>query len=185
MVPTSIGYSNGKYNSGGSGCGCHGYNVVTVSMSGQPSSYNPGTTYTLQISVSGNGNGGFSLDANKGTLAVPGGVGIMAVKVNSQGTSATHTTSSYRSWSVDWTAPAAGSGSAKFDVSAVSANGNGGTGGDTWGDITITVPEGGPPPANNAPSVSNLLFSPTNPVTTDTLTLSYSYQDQDLSLIHI
>ena len=60
-----------------------------------------------------------------------------------------------------------------------SANGNGGTGGDTWGDITITVPEGGPPPANNAPSVSNLLFSPTNPVTTDTLTLSYSYQDQD------
>ena len=179
MVPTSIGYSNGKYNSGGSGCGCHGYNVVTVSMSGQPSSYNPGTTYTLQISVSGNGNGGFSLDANKGTLAVPGGVGIMAVKVNSQGTSATHTTSSYRSWSVDWTAPAAGSGSAKFDVSAVSANGNGGTGGDTWGDITITVPEGGPPPANNAPSVSNLLFSPTNPVTTDTLTLSYSYQDQD------
>ena len=42
--------------------------LVTVSMSGQPSSYNPGTTYTLQISVSGNGNGGFSPDANKGTL---------------------------------------------------------------------------------------------------------------------
>ena len=178
-VPTTIGYSNGKFNSGSSGCGCHGYNVVTVSMSGQPSSYTPGTTYTLQISVSGNGNGGFSLDANKGTLAVPGGVGIMAVKVNSQGTSATHTTSSYRSWSVDWTAPSAGSGSVTFDASVVSANGNGGTGGDTWGDVTITVPEGGAPPANKAPSVSNLLFSPPNPVTTDTLTLSYTYQDQD------
>ena len=134
-VPTSIGYSNGKYNSGSSGCSCHGYNVVTVSMSGQPSSYNPGTTYTLQISVSGSGNGGFSLDANKGTLST--GVGIMAVKVNSQGTSATHTTSSYRSWSVDWTAPSAGSGSVTFDVSAVSANGNGGTGGDTWGDLSL------------------------------------------------
>ena len=178
-VPTSFGYSNGKYNSGSSGCSCHGYNVVTVSMSGQPASYNPGTTYTLQISVSGNGNGGFSLDANKGTLSA-GGVGIMAVKVNSAGSSATHTTNSYRSWSVDWTAPSAGSGSVQFDISADSANGNGGTGGDTWGDTTITVPEGGaPPPTNNAPTVSNLQLSPSNPVTTDTLTLTYSYQDSD------
>ena len=56
-VPTSIGYSNGIYNRGSSGCNCHGYNVVTVSMSGQPASYNPGTTYTLQISVSGGGSG--------------------------------------------------------------------------------------------------------------------------------
>ena len=94
-VPTSIGYSNGKFNSGSSGCNCHGYNSASISMSGQPSSYTPGTTYNLQITVgSGSGNGGFSLDANKGTLAVPGGVGIMAVKVNSQGSSATHTTSS-------------------------------------------------------------------------------------------
>ena len=178
-VPTSFGYSNGVYNRGSSGCGCHGYNVVTVSMSGQPASYNPGTTYTLQISVSGNGNGGFSLDANKGTLST-GGVGIMAVKVNSAGNSATHTTNSYRSWSVDWTAPSAGSGSVQFDISAVSANGNGGTGGDTWGDTTITVPEGGaPPPTNNAPTVSNLQLSPSNPVTTDTLTLTYNYQDSD------
>ena len=178
-VPTSFGYSNGKYNSGSSGCGCHGYNVVTVSMSGQPASYNPGTTYTLQISVSGNGNGGFSLDANKGTLSA-GGVGIMAVKVNSAGNSATHTTNSYRSWSVDWTAPSAGSGSVQFDISAVSANGNGGTGGDTWGDTTITVPEGGaPPPTNDPPTASNLQLSPSNPVTTDTLTLTYSYQDSD------
>ena len=181
-VPTSFGFQNGALGRGSSGCGCHGYNVVTVSMSGQPASYNPGTTYTLQISVSGggSGNGGFSLDANKGTLAVPGGVGIMAVKVNSQGTSATHTTNSYRSWSVDWTAPSAGSGSVQFDLSAVEANGNGGTGGDTWGDTSITVPEGGaPPPVNNAPSVSNLQFSPSNPVTTDTLTLTYTYQDSD------
>ena len=155
-VPTSFGYSNGVYNRGSSGCSCHGYNVVTVSMSGQPASYNPGTTYTLQISVSGNGNGGFSLDANKGTLST-GGVGIMAVKVNSAGSSATHTTNSYRSWSVDWTAPSAGSGSVQFDISAVSANGNGGTGGDTWGNTAITVPEGGaPPPTNNAPTASNL-----------------------------
>jgi hypothetical protein len=179
-VPTSIGYSNGIYNRGSSGCNCHGYNVVTVSMSGQPASYTPGTTYTLQISVSGGGtgNGGFSLDVNKGTLST-GGVGIMAVKVNSAADSATHTTNSYRSWSVDWTAPSAGSGSVQFDLSAVEANGNGGTGGDTWGDTTITVPEGGTPPSNNPPSVSSVLLSPANPVTTDTLNLTYTFQDSD------
>ena len=179
-VPTSIGYSNGIYNRGSSGCNCHGYNVVTVSMSGQPASYTPGTTYTLQISVSGggSGNGGFSLDVNKGTLST-GGVGIMAVKVNSAADSATHTTNSYRSWSVDWTAPSAGSGSVQFDLSAVEANGNGGTGGDTWGDTTITVPEGGTPPSNNPPSVSSVLLSPANPVTTDTLNLTYTFQDSD------
>ncbi len=179
-VPTSIGYSSGYHNRGSSGCGCHGYNVATVSMSGQPASYNPGTTYTLQISVSGggSGNGGFSLEVNQGSFST--GMGIMAVKVNQAGTSATHTTDSYRSWSVDWTAPTAGSGSVQFDLSAVEADGTGGTGGDTWGDTTITVPEGGaPPPANNAPSVSNLQFSPSNPVTTDTLTLTYTYQDSD------
>ena len=179
-IPTSIGYSNGVYKRGSSGCSCHGYNTITISMSGQPASYNPGTTYTLQISVStgSSGNGGFSLDVNKGTLST-GGVGIMAVKVNSAGDSATHTTNSYRSWSVDWTAPSAGSGSAQFDISAVSANGNGGTGGDVWGDTTITVPEGGSPPSNSPPSASSVLLSPANPVTTDNLILSYTYQDSD------
>ena len=177
-LPTSIGYSNGKFNSGSSGCSCHGYNVVTVSMSGQPSAYNPGTTYTLQISSGGgSGSGGFSLDVNKGTLST--GVGIGAVKVNGAGNSATHTTANYRSWSVDWTAPSAGSGPVQFDISTVSANGNGRQGGDTWGDTTITVPEGGSPPSNNAPSISNLQLSPLNPVTADTLTLTYSYQDSD------
>ena len=62
-APTSIGKMNGKFSSG-SGCGCHYGGSATVSMSGQPSSYNPGTTYTLSISVS-NGvsgsNGGFTL----------------------------------------------------------------------------------------------------------------------------
>jgi hypothetical protein len=180
MVPTSIGYSNGKYSSGSSGCSCHGYSSATVSMSGQPSSYTPGTTYTLQITVStGSGNGGFSLDANKGTLSTGGGVGIMSVKVNSAGTSATHTTNSYRSWSVDWIAPSSGSGSVQFDLSGVSANGNGANSGDVWGSTTITVPEGGGPAPNNPPSASGLQFTPSNPVTTDTLTLSYTYQDQD------
>ena len=179
-VPTSIGYSNGVYNRGSSGCSCHGYSSATVSMSGHPSSYTPGTTYTLQISVSsGQGNGGFSLDVNTGTLTTGGSVGIMAVKVNSAGTSATHTTNSHRSWSVDWIAPSAGSGSAQFDIAAVSADGNNGRTGDVWGSTSVTVPEGGAPAPNNPPTITGVQFTPANPVTTDTITLSYNYQDQD------
>jgi len=149
-------------------------------MTGQPSSYTPGSTYTLSISVSGGVSGsagGFSLDVNKGTLST-GGVGIMAVKVNSAQNSATHTTSSYRSWSVDWTAPSSGSGTAQFNLAAMTANGASGNNGDAWGTTTITVPESGPAP-NNPPSVTNVQLSPTNPVTTDTLTLTYSFQDSD------
>ena len=60
-IPTSLGNSGGIYNRGSSGCGggyCHGSsNTATVSMSGQPSSYNPGQTYTLSISVSGGSAG--------------------------------------------------------------------------------------------------------------------------------
>ena len=185
-IPTSLGNSSGIYNRGSSGCGggyCHGSsNTATVSMSGQPSSYNPGQTYTLSISVSGGvqgTNGGFSLDVNKGTLSTGGGVGIMAVKVNGAQTSATHTTNSYRSWSVDWTAPTAGSGSVQFNLAGLTANGANGNNGDAWGTTTITVPEGGSPPQNNAPTATNLQLFPSNPVTTDTLTLTYTYQDSD------
>ena len=102
----------------------------------------------------------------------------MAVKVNSAQNSATHTTSSYRSWSVDWTAPSSGSGTAQFNLAAMTANGASGNNGDAWGTTTITVPESGPAP-NNPPSVTNVQLSPTNPVTTDTLTLTYTFQDSD------
>ena len=179
LVPTSLGNSGGKFSSG-TGCGCHYGGSATVSMTGQPSSYTPGSTYTLSISVSGGVSGsagGFSLDVNKGTLST-GGVGIMAVKVNSAQNSATHTTNSYRSWSVDWTAPSSGSGTAQFNLAGMTANGANGNNGDAWGTTTITVPESGPAP-NNPPSVSNVQLSPSNPVTTDTLTLTYNFQDSD------
>ena len=183
MAPLTSGSSNGIYNQG-SGCGggyCHGSNTnAVVSMSGQPTSYTPGQTYTLSISVTGGASasqGGFSLDVSTGTLSA-GGIGIMAVKVNSGGTSATHTTNSYRSWSVDWIAPPSGAGVAIFDLAGNAADGNGGNGGDNWDAISIQIPEVGAP-SNNPPTASNLQLSPSNPVTTDTLSLTYSYQDPD------
>ena len=179
-IPLSMGKQNGIYSSG-TGCSCHYGGSATVSMTGQPTSYTAGQSYTLSISVSGGVSGsagGFSLDVDKGTLST-GGVGIMAVKVNGAGKSATHTTSSYRSWSVDWTAPSAGSGTAQFDLAGLTANGNGANTGDAHGTATFTVPEASGPAPNNPPTVSNLQFSSTNPVTTDTLTLTYTYNDPD------
>ena len=182
LAPLTEGNSGGRYNSS-SGCGgCHGGSGgATVSMSGQPSSYTAGQTYTLTVSVSStvsSNSGGFSLEVDKGTLST--GMGLMLVNVNSQGNQATHsiTGSSYRSWSFEWTAPSSGSGLVTFDIAGNAANGNGGTSGDNWATTTVTVPEV-PPPANNAPSVSNLQLSPSNPVTTTTLTLAYTFDDPD------
>jgi len=174
------GNSGGKYQSG-SGCSCHYGGSATVSMSGQPATYTAGQTYTLSISVSGGVSGsagGFSLEVDKGTLST-GGVGIMAVKVNTAGNSATHTTSSYRSWSVDWTAPSSGSGTTAFDLAGLTANGNGNNNGDSWGTASYQVSEGGSPPSNNPPSVSNLLLTPSNPTVLTGLGLTYSYSDSD------
>lgn len=103
----------------------------------------------------------------------------MAVKVNPAGNSATHTTSSYRSWSVDWTAPSSGSGTTAFDLAGLTANGNGNNSGDSWGTASYQVSEGGSPPSNNPPSVSNLLLTPSNPTVLTGLALTYSYSDSD------
>ena len=185
MAPLSSGNGNGIYNQG-SGCGggyCHGSNSnAAVSMTGQPANYTPNQTYTLSISVtggaSGSTNGGFSLDASKGTLST-GGMGIMAVKVNSAGTSATHTTNSYRSWSVDWIAPATGTGIVTFDLAGNAADGNNNNTNDNWDSTSYQVPEAGGTTTNSPPSASNLQLTPSNPVTTDTLSLTYTYQDSD------
>ena len=127
------------------------------------------------VAVSGS-SGGFSLEVNKGTQC---GVGLMLVNVNNQGNSATHsiTGSSYRSWSFDWTAPNLGAGLVTFEVAGMTSNGNGGNSGDRWTTNVIQVPEN--IAVNNPPSVANVLLNPTNAVTTDSLTLSYSFSDPD------
>ena len=177
--PLSQGKEFGKFSSG-TGCSCHYGGAATVSMSGHPTTYTAGQTYTLSLSVSGGVSGtagGFSLDVNDGTFST--GMGIMAVKVNSNGLSATHTTANYRSWSVDWTAPATGAGQITFNLAGLTASGDGSTSGDAWGTAVYYANETGGAAPNNAPTVSNLQIGPTNPVTTDTLTLSYTYQDSD------
>ena len=119
MVPAIQGFDNGVYNQA-SGCGCHsqtGSTPASVNISGLPNAYDVNKLYQVTVSVSGGvqgSSGGFSLEVDKGTLST--GMGLMLVKVNNQGNSATHTItgSSYRSWSFEWTSPASGSGTVNF-----------------------------------------------------------------------
>ena len=180
-TPMSNAYSGGIHSQG-TGCGggyCHGTNTqtATLSMSGHPSTYSPGTTYSLTISVTGGSSstyGGFSLVIDKGTLSSPG----TGVKINTATDSATHTNNNYRTWNVDWTAPSTGSGVVSIDVAVNAADGNGGNSNDVWDTATYQISEGSAP-ANNAPSLSNLLLSPTAASTTDSLVVTYIFDDVD------
>ncbi len=182
LVPAIQGYENGVYNQA-SGCGCHsqtGANPASVTISGLPTSYDVNKLYQVTVSVSGGvsgSTGGFSLEVSDGTLST--GFGLMLVNVNGLGNSATHsiTGSSYRSWSFEWTSPAAGSGTVIFEVAGMTSNGDGSNNDDRWVTDVVQIPEN--VPVNNPPSASNVLLTPTDAKTTDDLTLSYSYNDQD------
>ncbi|MDP6233492.1 MAG: PKD domain-containing protein [Candidatus Poseidoniaceae archaeon] len=175
MAPLNqvVAKDNGMYNSSG-GCGCHGYNVVTAQLSGVPNEYTASATYTLTVGMGTSPNtGGFNLEVNKGQLSNPDANS----KVNANGRQATHDYSpGTTSWTFDWTAPSAGSGSARFDLAVLSGNGNGGTSGDTYGTTTLTSNEA---VSNVAPTVSNLLIAPSAPSTSDDLTVTYTFSDDD------
>ena len=152
---------------------------ASVSISGLPTTYDANKLYQITVSVSGEYlvQAGILLEVDKGTLST--NFGLMLVNVNGQGNSATHsiTGSSYRSWSFEWTSPAAGSGIVTFEVAGMTANGNGQNSGDRWVTDVVQILEN--VPVNNPPSASNVLLTPTDARTTDSLTLSYSYSDPD------
>lgn len=181
VTPMSNAYSGG-ISGQGTGCGggyCHGTNTqsATVSMSGHPTTYSAGATYTISISVTGgtsSTDGGFALDVDKGTLSSPG----TGVQINTAANSATHINSNYRSWSVDWTAPSTGSGVVSIDVAANAADGTGTNSNDVWDTASYQISEGSGP-ANNAPSLNSLLISPASASTTDPLVATYIFDDVD------
>ena len=181
VTPMTNAYSGG-ISGQGTGCGggyCHGSGTqtATVSMSGQPTTYTAGSTYTLSVSVTGgpsSTNGGFALDIDKGSLSSPG----TGATINTAANSATHANNNYRSWSVDWTAPSTGSGVVSIDVAGNAVDGNGYNTNDEWDTTTYQISEGSAP-ANTAPTLSNLLLSPATASTTDTLVLSYTFDDVD------
>ena len=165
--------SNKKFNATAQGCTCHGNTPsITPSLTGLPTAWEPGTTYTLSIGMSGSPSvGGFNLLADSGTLANP------STNAQISGQQATHDGKSSTSWTLDWTAPVAGTGDVEFKLAVLHGNNQGGSSGDQWGKSSTIVPEA---TASNAPpSITGLVISPASPTSAEDLTATYAYSDED------
>lgn len=152
MVITALffsvqGYSTGRYDRAQTGCECHGLSAdptVTVDITGLPAEYNPGETYQLTVTVTGGPattKGGFNLEVTAGTLSPVDS----SVQTNAFQNQSTHTHPNQRSWDVDWTAPAQGTGPVTFWAAGNAVNGNGNAGGDGWNLFSTVVPEASQP----------------------------------------
>ncbi len=172
--PLSEGKENGIYNRT-NGCTCHYAGSTTTALTGTPTDYSPGQTYSLTLTVAGGGSGkgGFSMNVNKGSFSNPG----TSVKINnSDNKQATHSNPNVRTWALDWNAPSSGSGTVTFNWGVIEANGNGQNTGDNRNTGSKSVPES---VSNSPPSVSNVQISPSSAFTGDTLSLTYNYNDGD------
>ena len=173
--PLTQSRDDGIFNSA-SGCSCHNpAGSLTPTLDGYPSEYTPGSTYTINISSLNPiySTGGFSLQVNKGELTNPGTM----VDISSNKLSATHNDFQRNSWQVDWTAPSAGSGSVTLSVAVVNADGLGTNKNDVKGTLSVQITEF--VNSNTPPSVSDVQISPSNPSTTDDLSVSYTFDDDD------
>ena len=175
LTPVIEANSGGKHFSSG-GCNCHGGSSSSVSISENfPSSYTPGQTYSIQVSVTGGvtgTHGGFNVEVSKGSLSTGGNSGV---KVS--GKSVTHTNKANRAWSFDWTAPTSGSGTVTAGIAGLTASG-GGTSGDAWTTTSVSITET-VVVSNNPPTASNVQISPSSPTSSDDITLTYTFSDQD------
>ena len=144
MVPSIDANSGGINGQTTSGCNCHSTTAMIVpTITGLPSAYSPGVTYSLSwtsSSMSSSGQGGFNLDATAGTWS------NLGARVQTMGGELTHSSDGQRSWTADWTAPSMGTGDVTFDVAILFADGNGYNSGDNWGTRQYVIPEGAPPP---------------------------------------
>ena len=121
---------------GGAMCaagGCHGpasNTVISTLISTSPSlasGYIPGATYSITITVSGSGSKGFQFSAQSssgnplGTLTVPAS---LQIQQNRWVTHRSAASGSPSTWTFNWVAPAAGSGTVGFYACGISGRNN-------------------------------------------------------------
>ncbi len=143
---------------------CHGTFPVnsgdgTLAIVGLPEVYQPGSTYTFQVTLEdpGQSRWGFeltvideagnqagTLEAVDGTVQISEGPGTQRDYAK-QTLSGTFPGQTSATWTLRWTAPAAGAGVATFYVAGNAANGNGSVSGDyvyTLNTAVVAVAEG-------------------------------------------
>lgn len=164
-VAGSPGNYSGSPSDGNSCVQCHtgsavnsGVGTPSISAPGLVSGYVPGQTYTITASIIETGifDFGFQVTAERDANNAKTGTFILTDAVNTRFpfnlttilTSITHTNSgtagfNSRTWTFDWTAPGAGTGSVTFYGSFNSANGTGQSNGDKIYTTSLNVIEGG------------------------------------------
>jgi hypothetical protein len=185
---STIGYltgaPSGKANdpsSGNSNCtSCHSGTATSNATIGNittnipATGYVPGTTYTITANVVYAGKTRFGFEVSpqntagtlKGTITItdPTNTKIVSTKYVTH-TSAGNTGTGSRSWSFNWTAPAAGTGVVGFYGAFLVGNNNGSESGDLTYKTSITVLEASPC------TISATITSPDTICTLDTVTL--------------
>lgn len=165
---TVLAYSEGRWDRAQEGCGvtgCHGpaSDQVTAVLE-VPDNWTRGDRYEINVSIEGTlpstpaqeNRGGFNLEVENGTLHVP--AASQAVQVgppDGSGRQATHTAQGNDQivWTVEWQAPANGTGNVTVWVAVNAVNGNGlADPTDAWTTTEATIPyagtddDGGAPP---------------------------------------
>jgi hypothetical protein len=187
----TIGYltgaPSGKSNdpaSGSANCtGCHSgtatsnATVANITTNIPTTGYVPGTTYTITANVIYAGKTRFGFEVSpqntsgtqKGTITItdPTNTKIVSTKYVTH-TSAGNTGSGSRSWSFNWTAPAAGTGAVGFYGAFIVGNNNGSESGDLTYTTSTMVMETAPC------SITASITGPDTVCTLDPATLSVS-----------
>lgn len=153
----SPGGKSGSPGDGGATCtDCHGgtatFQAGWITSTIPSEGYVAGETYTVTATGTHNGVSkfGFEATAEDGSNQKTGSI-IVTNNTENQlangGTSITHKSAgtvpngNIKSWSFDWTAPAAGTGPVTFYSAFNAANGNGNTSGDVIYTSSLLVPE--------------------------------------------
>ena len=140
-------------SAGDQGCSCHGGASADTSVlvDGLPETYNASETYTFTVTVVNdvmeiyddggdewNGRaGGFRILVTHGSVtAVPDTLS----QVMDGGLTHTEDANTVRSWTFEWTAPAADDLNVEMTVYGNAVNGGAGSGGDMWNQANLAIP---------------------------------------------
>ena len=157
---SSSGAPSGKANdpaSGSANCtGCHSGTATSATTQASITStiptagYTPGATYTITANVNFTGRSKFGFQVSPQNAAGT----LLGTLINTSAQTkliggakyVTHTTAgnsgtNTKSWTFDWTAPAAGTGAVTFYGSFMASNGDGGTNGDIIYTTSYAVTE--------------------------------------------
>lgn len=170
-IGSVLAFSEGRWDRAQEGCGvtgCHGppSDQVTAVLE-LPDNWTRGERYPINLSIEGalpssptaENRGGFNLEVDAGTLHVPDGSEAVQVgPPNGSDRQATHTAQGNDriAWTVEWEAPANGTGNVTVWLAVNAVNGNGlADPTDAWTTTEATIPhvgtDDGQSPADDEP----------------------------------